>query len=190
MNGIWCLLLLGRWSMVLGWRDWFRKRFHRQQEFVSIDARRFSNNAPRAYEMLQSPDQAGTKSPERVSTPDPRPAAAATTTTTTAKELTSRPTWSPTEPGRESDDRSTAPPNAVPTGKEEVGHDYVFGRAVTYTSPHLSFSSPRPPQSASSSPSPPPSFQPLQQPPPIASSPPRREWDPIATYARPGFHRI
>ncbi|KAI9884590.1 MAG: hypothetical protein M1823_003610 [Watsoniomyces obsoletus] len=63
MNGIWCLLFLGRKSMIRGWREWFAKRFRRrdqhQQEFVSIDARRFSNNS-RTYEMLQSPSTMAT----------------------------------------------------------------------------------------------------------------------------------
>ena len=44
--------------MINGWREWFQKRMERgsrQAEFASIDARRFSNNNSRTYEMLQSP---------------------------------------------------------------------------------------------------------------------------------------
>lgn len=40
MNGIWLCLLLGRWSMVTGWRDLFISSPSRnKREFVSVDAR-------------------------------------------------------------------------------------------------------------------------------------------------------
>ena len=63
--------------MINGWREWFQKRMersNRQPEFVSIDARRYSNNNSRTYEMLQSPaknvDDDGTviRCPDRVVT--------------------------------------------------------------------------------------------------------------------------
>ncbi|KAL2023446.1 hypothetical protein VTK56DRAFT_2442 [Thermocarpiscus australiensis] len=40
MNGIWLAILLGRWSMVTGWRDLFLSVPNRnKREFVSVDAR-------------------------------------------------------------------------------------------------------------------------------------------------------
>jgi hypothetical protein len=40
INGIWLLILLGRWSMVTGWRDLFFSVPNRnKREFVSVDAR-------------------------------------------------------------------------------------------------------------------------------------------------------
>ncbi|KAK5624460.1 hypothetical protein RRF57_000176 [Xylaria bambusicola] len=53
MNGLWLLLILGRWSMVTGWFEWFAKMAGRKQkEFVSVDARMDLKNDPRSYEML------------------------------------------------------------------------------------------------------------------------------------------
>lgn len=43
--------------MITGWIDILRKRFTRSREFVSVDARRFSND-PRTYEMLGAKPQA------------------------------------------------------------------------------------------------------------------------------------
>lgn len=37
--GIQVFLLLGRWSMITGWRDFFRDKFSKNREFVSLDAR-------------------------------------------------------------------------------------------------------------------------------------------------------
>ncbi|RYP54178.1 hypothetical protein DL768_000957 [Monosporascus sp. mg162] len=54
MNGIWLLFLLGRWSMVTGWIEYFAtlggKRVNR--EFVSKDARIDLKPENRSYEML------------------------------------------------------------------------------------------------------------------------------------------
>ncbi|KAI1341481.1 hypothetical protein F5Y15DRAFT_431222 [Xylariaceae sp. FL0016] len=54
MNGIWLLLLLGRWSMVTGWLDLFGSfgGTRRKKEFVSADARMDFKADPRSYEML------------------------------------------------------------------------------------------------------------------------------------------
>ncbi|KAI9679888.1 MAG: hypothetical protein M1817_004903 [Caeruleum heppii] len=52
-NGIWCLLLLGRWAMVTGWIQLIKTRIERRREFASVDARRFSAD-PSAYEMLKA----------------------------------------------------------------------------------------------------------------------------------------
>ena len=67
MSGFWTVIFLGRWSMVLGWRDLFRSKIlQRRHEFVSVDARRLSND-PRTYEML---DTAKTVPALNISTPD------------------------------------------------------------------------------------------------------------------------
>ena len=53
LNGIWSLLLLGRWSMTTGWIDLIKTPFKRSRDhFVSVDARRLSET--RNYEMLDS----------------------------------------------------------------------------------------------------------------------------------------
>lgn len=54
MNGIWLLLLLGRWSMVTGWLDLFGSYTgtRTKKEFVSVDARMDIKQDPRSYEML------------------------------------------------------------------------------------------------------------------------------------------
>jgi hypothetical protein len=61
--GFWNLLFLGRWSMVLGWIDLYKRRLMYRHEFVSADARRLSND-PRTYEMLDSTPQPNLKSPD------------------------------------------------------------------------------------------------------------------------------
>lgn len=63
LSGFWCLLFLGRWSMVLGWIDLFKRRLGRSNEFVSSDARRLSND-PRTYEMLRTTPQPQLKTPD------------------------------------------------------------------------------------------------------------------------------
>jgi hypothetical protein len=69
MNGIWCLLFLGRFSMVTGWIELIKSRFSKRAEFVSVDAHR-SNDA-RTYEMLTSGPKDALKSPEPLMTPTP-----------------------------------------------------------------------------------------------------------------------
>lgn len=58
--------------MILGWREFFQTRlFGRRHEFVSADARRFSND-PRMYEMLDSTKSTpalNISSPDRVLSP-------------------------------------------------------------------------------------------------------------------------
>ncbi|KAI9828780.1 MAG: hypothetical protein M1832_001885 [Thelocarpon impressellum] len=115
MNGIWCIILLGRWSMVTGWGAFLKQRFQRKREFVSVDARRFSKD-PRTYEMLQSPPQSDAKATE-VTSPEP---------VATPRQ-----------------DRREARVGFPPTPTRE-NSDY-FGQEATYSSPHLSFSAPRAP---------------------------------------------
>ncbi|RYP17246.1 hypothetical protein DL765_004631 [Monosporascus sp. GIB2] len=54
MNGIWLLFLLGRWSMVTGWIEYFATLGGRRanREFVSKDARVDLKPENRSYEML------------------------------------------------------------------------------------------------------------------------------------------
>ncbi|KAI0100401.1 hypothetical protein GGR51DRAFT_355243 [Nemania sp. FL0031] len=67
MNGIWLLLILGRWSMATGWIEWFGTLLGRQnKEFVSVDARMDLKNDPRSYEML---DRDSTAKNEEILTP-------------------------------------------------------------------------------------------------------------------------
>ncbi|KAH9909317.1 hypothetical protein F4778DRAFT_224187 [Xylariomycetidae sp. FL2044] len=60
MNGLWLLLLLGRWSMVTGWMEWFSgfSGTRKNKEFVSVDARGDVKNDPRSYEMLSRENSA------------------------------------------------------------------------------------------------------------------------------------
>ncbi|KAK5072591.1 hypothetical protein LTR64_004934 [Lithohypha guttulata] len=72
ISGFWLLIFLGRWSMVLGWRDLVKSKiFRRRHEFVSADARGISNDT-RTYEMLDSAKTTpalNISSPDRVSSP-------------------------------------------------------------------------------------------------------------------------
>ncbi|KAF1944142.1 hypothetical protein EJ02DRAFT_109875 [Clathrospora elynae] len=61
--GLQVFFLLGRWSMVTGWLEFFRGKFSKNREFVSLDARRPTEDV-RVYEMKnfepQSPPSAHT----------------------------------------------------------------------------------------------------------------------------------
>ncbi|KAK7752415.1 hypothetical protein SLS62_005568 [Diatrype stigma] len=54
MNGLWLLVLLGRWSMITGWVDYFMTigGHPPNKEFVSVDARANLKKESRSYEML------------------------------------------------------------------------------------------------------------------------------------------
>jgi len=53
MNGIWLMMLLGRWTMFTGWVELFQSFGGRQKkEFVSADARVEAYKEPRSYQML------------------------------------------------------------------------------------------------------------------------------------------
>ncbi|KAL2171127.1 hypothetical protein VTG60DRAFT_3642 [Thermothelomyces hinnuleus] len=83
MNGIWLLLLLGRWSMVTGWRDLLISVPKRsQREFVSVDARlddlkkdtltpisptqarSTATGSPQNHEYVQMPTPDGRRTPD------------------------------------------------------------------------------------------------------------------------------
>jgi hypothetical protein len=66
LTGAWNIVLLGRFSMFLGWIDLLKQRFKPGNEFVSVDARRLSDD-PRTYEMLSNtPQPTPLKTPEAV----------------------------------------------------------------------------------------------------------------------------
>ena len=68
MNGIWCLCLLGRMSMVTGWYEMVRGKVKPNNEFVSADVARFKD--PGSYEMLgRERDNINSKTPEPLATP-------------------------------------------------------------------------------------------------------------------------
>ncbi|KAF1812145.1 hypothetical protein P152DRAFT_397621 [Eremomyces bilateralis CBS 781.70] len=52
LAGIQVFLLLSRFSLLRAWYDFFRKLFVQKSEFVSLDAKRYSNDA-RQYELLK-----------------------------------------------------------------------------------------------------------------------------------------
>ncbi|KAK1914870.1 hypothetical protein P3342_010861 [Pyrenophora teres f. teres] len=49
--GIQVFFLLGRWSMVAGWRDFIRSKFSKNREFVSLDARKPTEDVLRQFEL-------------------------------------------------------------------------------------------------------------------------------------------
>lgn len=135
LNGIWTLIFLGRTSMLVGWVYLFRNTFSkRPTDFVSVDARRFSNS-PKNYEMITSPpprtaDDTMIKAPEPVVTsPPPK------------EDFGLSPlVQSPPSP-------SSHYTNSV----DYFGKDFAdykspnYGKEAEYKSPKLSFSTPRPP---------------------------------------------
>ncbi|RKF63062.1 putative g-protein coupled receptor [Erysiphe neolycopersici] len=66
LNGFWCLILLGRFSMLTGWRDLISGKSKTELEFVSADARSYKN--PTDYEMLANMSDHG-KPPELLKAP-------------------------------------------------------------------------------------------------------------------------
>ncbi|KAK4042428.1 hypothetical protein C8A01DRAFT_33500 [Parachaetomium inaequale] len=126
MNGIWLLILLGRWSMVTGWRDLFTSVPNRsQREFVSVDARLDDlKKDTRSYEMLSR--DTGKTMDDSVT-----PSVVTPISPTHARS----PTGSPVN-----HDYMQMP---NPDGRRTP--DY-FGNTARYHTPARSFSSPRPPQ--------------------------------------------
>ncbi|KAL2270895.1 hypothetical protein VTJ83DRAFT_266 [Remersonia thermophila] len=82
MNGIWLLLLLGRWSMLSGWGELFASLTNRgKREFVSVDARlddlkkdtltsvspthaRSPLSSPEGHDYVQMPSNEGRRTPD------------------------------------------------------------------------------------------------------------------------------
>lgn len=138
MNGFWLLVLLGRWSMVTGWRDFFLNVPNRnKREFVSVDARLDDlKKDTRSYEML-SRDSGKTMD-----------------------DVVTRSVVTPLSPIAKSSLRSPSVNrdyanyynNLLQQERRISGNvdgrrtpDY-FGQTARYQTPARSFSSPRPPQ--------------------------------------------
>ncbi|KAI9745184.1 MAG: hypothetical protein M1818_001462 [Claussenomyces sp. TS43310] len=69
LNGLWLLLLMGRFSMFTGWYGLVKARVRPNREFVSVDARSFGKDC-RSYEMLTlSGKEASIKVPDNVLSP-------------------------------------------------------------------------------------------------------------------------
>ena len=181
--------------MLIGWVKLIRtSSSKRPTDFVSVDARRLSNN-PKDYEMITSPPSGNVDTMMKV--PEP--------------VVTSPPTKAEGEglsPLAQSP-RSSQYTNSVDYFGKDIP-DYkspTFGKEAEYRSPKLSFSTPRPPSAggplSSNAHS---SFSPRIEPfrpqgresPPNQHSSPQRgreggnrsfspgyEWDPAATHAKP-----
>ncbi|KAK0618460.1 hypothetical protein B0T17DRAFT_495887 [Bombardia bombarda] len=133
MNGIWLVLLLGRWTMVTGWRDLFMED-RSKREFVSVDARLDDlKKDTRSYEMLSR--DSGKMMDESVTPYVVSPISPAVRSSMR----------SPSSPTRESTNVTFNDGRRTP--------DY-FGQTVRYHAPARSFSSPRPPPPAATSPQP------------------------------------
>ena len=126
LNGFWAILFLGRTSMLYGWLDLLRSPFApRPTDFVSVDARRFSNN-PKTYEMISSPLPQSSSMPK---------APQAVVTSSSTKERGLSPLTQSPDSGYANDYFSNEVEQQPPT----------FGKEAAYRSPKLSFSTPRPP---------------------------------------------
>lgn len=112
--------------MIIGWADLIRQLFTRQRtDFVSVDARRFSNN-PKTYEMINSPPQQANNTPK---VPE------AVVTSPPFKEDGFSPLAQSPDSNFTNDYFS----------KELEHKPSSFGQDADYKSPKLSFSTPRPP---------------------------------------------
>ena len=119
MNGLWCVLLLGRWSIFPAWVELIRGRIKPNTEFVSVDVSKrtlFKDPGSGTYEMLSRDRDNLELSKSR------EPYVMATSIT-------------PLSPVAQT------PPQGK-SGRETP--DY-FGKEARYKSPTRSFSSPKPP---------------------------------------------
>lgn len=135
-NGIWLVILLGRWSMVTGWGELLhltKTPDRAKREFISVDARVDDlKKDTRSYEML-SRDQDG-KTVDDVVTPG----TVSPTSPVNARSHNGFESPFPQEP------TSPPPSMSMPGGRRTP--DY-FGNTARYHAPVRSFSSPRPPPS-------------------------------------------
>ncbi|KAG8527042.1 uncharacterized protein KY384_008471 [Bacidia gigantensis] len=170
LNGIWSILFLGRTTMIIGWADILRGPFHRKPtDFVSVDARRFSAD-PKQYEMIMSPPS--------------RP-----------YSLPKEPESVVTSPPVDEKDGLFAIPQS-PTS--HYSRDYFDNKEVRtskdtqpYSTPRLSFSTPRPPSAGRMNSMNSRSFSPQLSTIPTSRSASRTaqhtatmEWDPTSTHAK------
>lgn len=172
LNGLWSFIFLGRTSILIGWADLIRRPFRkRKTDFASVDARRFSGD-PNKYEMLMSPPTRPTSMPKE-------------------------PETTVTSPPLDEKGMAQIPPSPSSRYEEDYfGQKLPSGKdGLPYSSPKLSFSTPRPPSASRMS-----SFDHSSL---RAFSPPRNnigtprnasqngrltpaiEWDPQSTHARP-----
>ncbi|KAK3354986.1 hypothetical protein B0H65DRAFT_417612 [Neurospora tetraspora] len=174
INGLWLLLLLGRWSMVMGWRDLLMTVPHRnKREFVSVDARMDDlKKDTRSYEML-SRENSGKTMDDSV-TPSAVTPISPTYNAYSTYNMRSPIGGSGGGGGYRSPSlsRNNAPGGGTASPGPRNHHDTgthsgrrtpdYFGSTARYHAPTRSFSSPRPPQ----------------------SPPPTVTWDARDTYAR------
>ena len=121
--------------MLIGWVELLRTPFAKSRtDFVSVDARRFSNN-PKTYEMITSP-----------------PPRTADTMIKTPDAVVTSPSAKADGEGLSPFVQSPRPPSSQYTNsvdyfnKEFADHETpTFGKEAEYRSPKLSFSTPRPP---------------------------------------------
>ncbi|KAK3986699.1 hypothetical protein QBC44DRAFT_372874 [Cladorrhinum sp. PSN332] len=134
MNGIWLLLLLGRWTMFEGWRDLFISSPNRgKREFVSVDARLDDlKKDTRSYEML-SRDDSGKTMNESVT-----PSVVTPISPTLARSQMG-------SPNMHQDYSSTS--QSGNGGNDGRRTPDFFGQTARYHAPARSFSSPRAPTS-------------------------------------------
>ncbi len=127
MNGIWLLILLGRWSMVTGWRDLFTTVPSRsKREFVSVDARLDDlKKDTRSYEMLSR--DTGKTMDDSVTPYAVTPISPIHARSPVGGAMNHEYMHMPSSDGRRTPD--------------------YFGNTARYQTPARSFSSPRPPQS-------------------------------------------
>ena len=126
--------------MLVGWIDLIRRPFTKRTDFVSVDARGYSNN-PKNYELITSPPTTSTipKTPDPALTRSPRdhdaqsPAAAAAQSPPSPSSQYTNDYYFNKEPGSKNRQLSFSLP-----------HD------ADYKSPKLSFSTPRPPSAGRS----------------------------------------
>lgn len=163
MNGIWLLILLGRWSMVTGWIELFTRRpIQGKREFVSVDALGgpydLKMNDPRSYEMLGR-DKDGMVTPDTVREGPIYPPLRSYLASTNSPLATPSPGHA-ADIDHHSNEISN---NNSPDIGSQVGAgsgtasgrrtpDY-FGQAARYNPPQRSFSSPRPPTREGQAPS-------------------------------------
>ncbi|EAA35170.3 hypothetical protein GE21DRAFT_1311 [Neurospora crassa] len=174
INGLWLLLLLGRWSMVTGWRDLLMTVPQRnKREFVSVDARMDDlKKDTRSYEML-SRENSGKKMDDSV-TPSVVTPISPTYSAYNTYSMRSPINGSGGDGGYRSPSlsRNNAPGEGTTSPGPRNYHDTAnrsgrrtpdyFGSTARYHVPTRSFSSPRPPR----------------------SPPPTVTWDARDTYAR------
>lgn len=126
LNGIWTVLFLGRTSILFGWLDLIRRPFTKERvDFVSVDARRFSQGSSKHYELITSP-------PSRPLSMPKIPEAIVTSPSTERKASSPQP-------------RSPHSPSSLYID-DYFGKDVQsFGKQANYSVPKQSFSTPRPP---------------------------------------------